>query len=231
MKMRDEWGPIYNDQQFVDLFPPQGQPAEAPWRLALVTVMQILEDLSDRQAAEAVRGRLDWKYALSLPLTDAGFDFSVLSQFRTRLIEGQAEAVLFEQMLQVLRERGLVKAGGKQRTDSTHILAAVRTLSRLELVGETLRQALEALAVAAPDWLRQQVAPDKRLKFCAKFGSNNIIGRTTSVTGELKKIRRQPRSGFYRLTISKLEARRNETSFGLGIGFTSPKPVMMINPT
>jgi transposase len=160
MKMRDEFGPIYDDAQFSSLFPERGQPAEAPWRLALVTIMQFLEDLTDRQAAEAVRGRIDWKYALSLPLTDAGFDYSVLSKFRARLVEGQAEQLLFDQLLTVLQERGLVKAGGKQRTDSTHILAAVRTLSRLELVGETVRAALEALAVSAPDWLRQQVSPD-----------------------------------------------------------------------
>lgn len=158
MKMRDEFGPIYNDMQFAWLFPERGQPAEAPWRLALVTIMQFLEDLTDRQAADAVRSRIDWKYALSLPLTDAGFDYSVLSKFRTRLVEGQAEHLLFDQMLTVLQQRGLVKAGGKQRTDSTHILAAVRTLSRLELVGETVRAALEALAVSAPDWLRQQVS-------------------------------------------------------------------------
>jgi transposase len=160
MKMRDEFGSIYDDEQFASLFPERGQPAEAPWRLALVTIMQFLEDLTDRQAADAVRGRLDWKYALSLPLSDAGFDYSVLSKFRVRLIEGSAEQLLFDQMLTVLQQRGLVKAGGKQRTDSTHILAAVRTLSRLELVGETLRAALEALAVVVPDWLRPQVSQD-----------------------------------------------------------------------
>ena len=160
MKMRDEFGPIYDDEQFASLFPERGQPAEAPWRLALVTIMQFLEDLTDRQAADAVRGRIDWKYALSLSLSDAGFDHSVLSKFRVRLIEGSAEQLLFDQMLTVLQQRGLVKAGGKQRTDSTHILAAVRTLSRLELAGETLRAALEALAIVAPDWLRQQVSQD-----------------------------------------------------------------------
>jgi transposase len=84
MRMRDELGSIYEDQMFVALFPRRGQPAEVPWRLALVTVMQYMEGLSDRQAAEAVRERIDWKYALSLELTDPGFDFSLLSEFRTR---------------------------------------------------------------------------------------------------------------------------------------------------
>ena len=160
MKMRDEFGPIYEDNQFASLFPSRGQPAEAPWRLALITVMQFSENLTDRQAADAVRGRIDWKYALSLPLEDPGFDFSVLSKFRTRLLENQAENLLFEQLVLSLQQRDLIKAAGKQRTDSTHILAAVRRLNRLELVGETLRSALEALAVVAPDWLRQQVTPD-----------------------------------------------------------------------
>src|SRR3989440_11551339 len=85
MKMRDELGMLYQDELFATLFPKEGQPALAPWRLALVTIMQVAEGLSDRQAADAVRGHLDWKYALSLTLEDQGFDFSVLSEFRTRL--------------------------------------------------------------------------------------------------------------------------------------------------
>lgn len=88
--MRDLLGPIYDDQRFVALFATRGRPAETPWRLALITVMQFAEGLSDRQAAEAVRARIDWKYALGLPLTDAGFDYSVLSEFRARLIDGSA---------------------------------------------------------------------------------------------------------------------------------------------
>jgi transposase len=160
MRMRDELGTIYNDQVFVSLFPARGQPAEAPWRLALTTVMQFAEDLSDRQAADAVRSRIDWKYALSLELTDSGFDHTVLSEFRTRLLAGQAEQLLLDTLLARLRERGLLKARGRQRTDSTHVLAAIRVLNRLERVGETLRHALNSLAVAAPDWLRAQVPPE-----------------------------------------------------------------------
>jgi transposase len=76
MHMRDELGTIYQDQDFADLFPQRGQAAEAPWRLALVTVIQYAEGLTDRQAADAVRTRIDVKYALSLDLTDVGFDFS-----------------------------------------------------------------------------------------------------------------------------------------------------------
>jgi transposase len=160
LQMREALGILYEDQHFADLFPTRGQPAEAPWRLALVTVMQFIEGLSDVQAANAVRSRIDWKYALSLPLTDAGFDDSVLSEFRTRLIGGGAEQRLFALMLDHFKTRGWLKARGRQRTDSTHVLAAVRALNRLECVGETLRHALNVLAEVAPDWLRAQVTPD-----------------------------------------------------------------------
>jgi transposase len=157
IRVRDELGTIYEDQLFVSLFPARGQPAEPPWRLALTTVMQFAEGLSDRQAADAVRSRIDWKYALSLELTDAGFDHTVLSEFRTRLLAGEAERLRLDTLLARVRERGLLKARGRQRTDSTHVLAAIRTLNRLERVGETLRHALNSLAVVAPDWLRAQV--------------------------------------------------------------------------
>lgn len=159
LRMRDEIGTVFNDQMFSPLFPARGQPAECPWRLALVTVMQFVEGLSDRQAAEAVRSRIDWKYALSLELTDPGGDASVLCEFRARLIAGGMEQTLLETMLVRLKERDLLKARGQQRTDSTHVLAAIRTLNRLESVGETLRAALNGLATVAPDWLAGVVAP------------------------------------------------------------------------
>lgn len=155
IQMRDALGTFFQDDQFAELFPTRGQPAEAPWRLALVTLFQFLENLTDRQAADAVRSRLDWKYALSLELEDPGFDFSVLCQFRQRLLEGQAQEKLLQVLLDAFTQRGLLKAGGRQRTDSTHVLAAVRTLNRLEKVGQTMVAALESLAVVAPDWLRQ----------------------------------------------------------------------------
>jgi transposase len=160
MRIRDELGTIYHDHLFAHLFPARGQPAQAPWRLALTTVMQFAEGLSDRQAADAVRSRIDWKYALSLELTDPGFDHTVLSEFRTRLVTGQAEQLLLETLLSQLRARGLLKARGRQRTDSTPVLAAIRVLNRLELVGETLRHALNSLAVVAPDWLCAHVPPE-----------------------------------------------------------------------
>jgi transposase len=160
MEMRDELGAIYRDEAFRHLFPKRGQPAETPWRLALITVMQFAEGLSDRQAADAVRGRIDWKYALSLELDDPGFDSSVLSEFRTRLIEGGEGQLLLDTLLTRFRELGLLKARGRQRTDSTHVLAKVRALNRYELVAGTLRHALNALATAAPDWLLVHAEPD-----------------------------------------------------------------------
>ena len=139
MRLRDEIGIFYQDEDFASLYPKRGQSAQAPWRLGMVLVMQFLENLSDRQAAQAVRGRIDWKYALSLELTDSGFDFSILSEFRERIIEGGIEQQLLDKMLKRFEEINLISARGKQRTDSTHIIAAVRELSRLENLGETLR--------------------------------------------------------------------------------------------
>ena len=132
LQIREELGTIYEDSFFANLFPKVGQPAEAPWRLVLVCIVQFLEGLSDRQAAEAVRSRIDLKYLLGLELTDPGFDFSVLSEFRGRLLAHEAARRLFDRLLSLCRERGWIKARGKQRTDSTHVLAAVRTLRRLE---------------------------------------------------------------------------------------------------
>ena len=144
LAMRDTLGTLFTDQDFVDLFSHRGQPAYSPWRLALVTMMQFAEGLSDRQAADAVRARIDWKYALGLDLTDAGFDFSLLSEFRTRLLTGQAEARLLTTLLTRCQDQGFLKPRGQHRTDSTHVVAAIRTLNRLECVGETMRAALNA---------------------------------------------------------------------------------------
>jgi transposase len=160
MWLRDELGAIYTDEQFAKLYPGKGQLAEQPWRLALVSIMQYMENYTDRQAAEAMKTRIDWKYALSLELTDPGFDFSLLSEFRSRLIGGEIEEVLLTTLLKVCRERGWLKERGKQRTDSTHVEAAIRAMNRLECAAETLRAALNSLAVIVPGWLRAHVPQD-----------------------------------------------------------------------
>ena len=160
LQLRDELGTLFTDADFASLYPRCGQPALAPWRLALVTVLQFAENLSDRQAAEAVRARIDWKYLLGLELADPGFHYSVLCEFRKRLVEGEAEALLLDRMLVQFAARKLLKERGRQRTDSTHVLAAIRTMNRLELVTETLRATLNDLATVAPEWLRALAPAD-----------------------------------------------------------------------
>jgi transposase len=158
LTFREALGTIFQDEDFASLYAPTGQPGFTPWRLALVTLMQFRENLADRQTAEAVRARIDWKYLLSLDLTDPGFDFSVLSEFRDRLLAGSAEELLLDKLLERCRALGLLTTRGRQRTDSTHVLAAIRVLNRLELVAETLRAVLNAVATVAPDWL-QAITP------------------------------------------------------------------------
>jgi transposase len=151
--VRDELGELFADEQFASAFGAEGRPGWSPGRLALVTVLQRAENLTDRQAAETVRRDLSWKYALGLGLDDEGFDASVLSEFRTRVVAHGLEERALDLLLAALKGKGLVKAGGAQRTDSTHVISAVRDLNRLELAGECVRAALEAISAAAPDWV------------------------------------------------------------------------------
>jgi transposase len=137
--LRDRLGAVFDDSLFSPLFPARGQPAAAPWRLALVTMLQFAERLSDRDAADAVRTRIDWKYLLGLELSDPGFDFSILSRFRDRLIEGRAETLLLDRLLEKCQSLGMLRQRSDMRTDSTHVAASVREMNRGELVGESLR--------------------------------------------------------------------------------------------
>ncbi len=109
LSIRDELGTLFSDLDFAALYPRRGQPAFAPWRLALITVMQFLENLSDRQAADAARSRIDWKYALGLELADSGFDYSVLCNFRTRLVENNQQTLLLDRIIELFREKKLFK--------------------------------------------------------------------------------------------------------------------------
>jgi transposase len=159
LALRDEPGTIFADDDFAALYPRRGRPAEAPWRLALVTVLQFAEGLSDRRAADAVRGRVGWKYALGLALDDPGFGDPVLCESRRRLLDGPAEQRLLEVLLDRCRERGRLKVRGRQRTDSTHVLARIRASDRLECVIEAVRHALDIAAAAAPGWLAARARP------------------------------------------------------------------------
>jgi len=168
LQLRDRLGTFYTDEAFAALYPQRGQAALPPWRLALVSVLQMLEGLPDRQAADMVRSRIEWKYLLGLELTDPGFDYSVLSEFRDRVLAGGAEAHLLDQVLARLAEADLFVPGGRQRTDSTHVLGAIRVLNRLEVVGETLRAALNQVAAVLPDWLQAQVPADWYARYGAR---------------------------------------------------------------
>ncbi|MEU2134175.1 transposase [Streptomyces sp. NPDC018352] len=160
IRVRDELGPSFSDEQFTDLFPVRGKPAWSPGRLACVLVLQFVEGLTDRQAAEAVRARIDWKYGFGLELADAGFHYSVLSEFRDRLVAADGGREILDVVLATARRRGLVTARGSARTDSTHVLSALRELNQLELVAETLRSALNAVALAEPGRLSEHARPD-----------------------------------------------------------------------
>lgn len=174
MRVRDELPELFADEEFVSAFGVRGKPGISPGWLALVTVLQFAEGLTDRQAADAVRARIDWKYALGLELSDPGFDHTVLTGFRQRLIEHGLE----EKVLDLLPDRcsrlGLVKPRGRQRTDATHVPVAVRSANRLDFLAETLRAALEALAAAAPDWLASRIDADWTRRYGARMDSYRL---------------------------------------------------------
>ena len=155
--IRDRLGEWLHDEDFAAAFGIRGRPGWSPSGLALVTILQRAEKLTDRQAAEAVRTRIDWQYLLGLAFDDPGFDHTVLAEFRGRAADAGLEQVALDALLERLVPEGLVKAGGRQRTDSTHVIAAVAALNRLELAGESVRAALEALAAAHPAWVEQRI--------------------------------------------------------------------------
>ncbi len=153
----DEFCP--DEKEFALLYEPTGRGAIPPLLVALVTIFQMLERVPDRQAAELVVSRLDWKYALHLPLLYSGFHFTDLYAFRVRLVEHGKERLVFDQILAKLKALGLFKPRGKMRTDSTHLLAVVQRLSQLELVGECLRVALRAVSLVAASWVESCLPP------------------------------------------------------------------------
>jgi transposase len=172
MRIRDELGEVFPDAEFESGFGQRGAPGWSPGRLALITVLQMAENLTDRGAAERIRFGLDVKYALGLEIDDPGIDHSVLSEFRSRVAEHELEETVLDLLLAALVERGLLGRGGKARTDSTHVISAVRDLNRLELAGESVRACLEALAVAAPHWLAEVIdVPDWSARYTARVDS------------------------------------------------------------
>jgi Transposase domain (DUF772) len=171
----------------------------------MASVLQFSENLTDRQAAGAVRDRMTWKYALGLGLEDPGFDASVLSEFRSRLVAGDLTSLALDALLKRLAGLGLVKAGGRQRTDSTHVLGAIRELNRLELAGESLRAALEALAVAAPGWLAGVIDPSWQRVYGARIDDLHL---PESQAGRRELMVRYGTDGYFLLEQVHGRARR-----------------------
>jgi len=157
------------EQDFADLYSLEGKPGISPVILAFVSVFQFMEKLPDRQAAESLRMRMDWKYALHLPLTYGGFDFSVLSEFRDRLLQHGAEGRVFDTLVNEFREMGLIKERGKQRSDSMAMLSKVRKLSRVEMVIETLRLAVGAILKADREWGEELIPPSWEEMYGERF--------------------------------------------------------------
>lgn len=179
LTLRDRLGAIFVDADFLSLYGHRGAPATSPAVLALVTVLQYMEHLTDIQAADAVRSRVDWKYLLGLPLEDDGFDASTLSEFRARLVEGGAVDSLLDRVLARLQEDGLLRTRGRARTDSTRVLASVALLNRLELVGETMRHALNSLADHAPAWLRAHSDPAWVDRYGPRLAASRLPAKPT----------------------------------------------------
>ena len=179
MAIRDHLSQVFSDEDFMGLYPRLGQPGYSPWRLILVCIFQFMENLSDRQAAQAVSSRIDWKYALSLSLSDPGFDFSILSEFRKRLVDAEIQDFALQRVLDFCKREGYIKTNSKQRTDSTHVLARIRRLNRLTLVGETLRAALNELAELHPEWLLEMVPLEWERRYVHRI-EDSRFGKTES---------------------------------------------------
>lgn len=182
MRVRDALGPLFVDEDFAvgefeEMYADLGRPGVSPALLVMVTVLQFLHNLSDRDAAVAVADRISWKYALGLELEDTGFDASVLCEFRARLVAGDRADALLTLMLERLKAAGLVRAGGRQRTDSTHVLACVRRLNRIECLGEALRAALEEIARTSPGFVVALLAPGWDERYGRKVETGRLLRR------------------------------------------------------
>jgi transposase len=190
MRVRDALGPLFTDEDFVSgefegMYSSLGQPGLSPAFLLVVTILQFRHNLADREAAQAVADRISWKYALGLDLEYPGFDFSVLSEFRSRLAqEGRADRLL-SLMLERLKAAGLVKAGGRQRTDSTHVIACVRRLNRIEGLGEGLRAALEEIARTSPGFIVPLLQPGWDERYGRKVETSRLLRRKNASADRL----------------------------------------------
>lgn len=186
--LRDELGVIYQDETFAGLYRSRGAESIPPGLVAQIMIIQYMEGLSDRAVLEQLPVRMDWKYFLGLELTDAGFDASVLSEFRERLTEHEQANMLLEVLLQRCEEAGLLKARGRQRTDSTYVLAAVRSLNRPELLGETVRMTLDRLATVAPTWVQAVVPAAWYVRYDHRIESYRLPKTATALTAWMEQV-------------------------------------------
>ena len=182
MRVRDALGPLFADTDFTigvfaEMYAQLGQSGLSPALLTMVMILQFRHSLSGEDAAQAVADRISWKYAVGLDLDDPGFDASVLSEFCTRLVEEGRVDALLDLMVDRLKTAGLVRAGGRQRTDSTHVVACVRRLNRIETVGETLRVALEAIATSSPGCIVALLEPGWDERYGRKVETCRLLGR------------------------------------------------------
>lgn len=186
--LRDELGAIYQDELFAGLYCSHGAESIPPGLVAQLVVIQYIEGLSDRTLMEQLPVRMDWKYFLGLELTHAGFDHSVLSEFRQRLTEHEQAELLLEGVLSVCMEAGLLKAHGRQRTDSTHVLAAVRSLNRPELLGETMRHALDELATLDPQWVQALAPAEWYVRYSHRIESYRLPKEKAALTAWMAQV-------------------------------------------
>jgi transposase len=201
--LRAAFGTLSNDQLFADLSPPEGRPVDVPpWRLALMMVRPYIAGLTARQAADAVRRCMDWQYALSLDLPDPGCDFTLLHDFRERLLAHDATQRLLDTFLTACKARGWINARGTQRTASTHVVAAIRHLHRLECVLEARPHALNQRREADPAWVRQRVP----LAWDDRYGLRADRGRLPKETSQRDALARRIGADGYQL----LEAIRHD---------------------
>lgn len=181
-----------HEDDFSAMYDVTGRGAVSPLLLALVTVFQMLEKVPDRVAAELVVSRIDWKYALHLPLTYTGFHFTELYQFRGRLLEHAEERLVFDHLLVRLKALGLIKPRGKMRTDSTHILGVVERLSQMELVTESLRVALRVVSELASEWVEKTIPA----AFCEVYGQRRSEYGLSNAEA-LERLVQAGRDGFW----------------------------------
>lgn len=166
--------PELRDEDFADCYHKEGRPAVSPVILALVTLFQSLENLPDRAAAFAVVDRRSWQYAMHLPADFAGFDASILVDFRQRLLAHGAEARMFEHVLCTMRTLGLLKSRGIQRTDSLALFTKARRLTRIEFMVETMRVALRAVIKADPNWAQATLSTEWEARYAKPCRSERL---------------------------------------------------------